>query len=617
VLGYNYLVVAERDRYKIEMRAGAPELILLNCDAWDGTGAEVAVEHYHETKQPVAVAAWSSHLSLDQLKEALPVELRVVALLSAPLDPAELARLLLGRVPPPEPIAAQAALADLAKDTVSEGPRLEAPEGNWDLRQCSPARLFAGAGLSRWTGRLSVESGASRIGFWFENGNLVHAQSAEGRDALTTLDRQGKLPANKVPDLPLRSVEEQLGLLYSLRILGMHEGDKLRQETIVRLAQEVLFADRGQAVGSVGERPPERVNGARPAISVAIGAARALASGAAGRGLDAHPESVIVVRLPSREMVASWGLGVEERKVLDALDRARGRDIVLDQFLRVVSADGQARVDARGLLAFLRGIGMVDFRGRPWDKETDEQLEKLVLEIHRVARSSVFEAIGLDMNATDNEIREKFRALARTWHPDAYFGKHPRVIKAAEVLFGRLQGAYDQIKTPQGREAARSQLAGAAAAAAEKGRDPTQARVSISQGKLFLRNKRYPEARQSFRDATVLDPSNAEAHVLYGWARYLTEPSASAAAIRAVEAGARLDPKHADAAYYLGRIASLQQDPERALKWFQKAIALKPDHTDAVREVRVLENRLKEAKGGAFEASLGKALGIFQRKRDG
>ncbi len=616
-LGYTWIVLADRDRYKIEMRAAPPALLLVSADAFDGTAFELARDHYHEAKTPVPVVAWSSRLSQDQLKHALPIELRVGAILSSPLDPAEFARVITMRVPAVDPVRAQAVVQDLTEETAVQGPRLEAPEGTWDLRQHGLARLLAGATTSRWSGRLVVDTQAARRIFWFTQGTMVHAAAAEGRELLVTMVAAGRVPAGGLPDVVTKTVEEQLGLLFSLRLLGLHEGEKLQSDTRVRLVADVLFAEAGQAVGTTGEPAPDRLAMAKPALAVAIAAARSLGAASPQRVLDGHPESVVVVRLPAREVVTTWGLGPEERRMTDALEKARGRDVLLDQFLRVVSTDGASRVDARSVLALLRGIGLIDFRGRPWDQETDDLLEKLVVEIHRVSRGNVFESLGLDMNTTDNDIRERMRALAKAWHPDNFYDKHPRVQKGADALFARIQAAYDQIKTGPGRGAARAALVGGPSGGVEKAKDPNQARVALSQAKLYLRNKRYEDARMSLRDAVVLDPSNAEAKILFGWARYLSEPSGSAAAVSEIEAGSKLDPKNPDAFYYLGRIASLQKDPDRAQRYFRKAVTLKPDHTDALRELRVLERRKAQPKLGGVEQGLGKALEIFGRKKDG
>lgn len=64
------------------------------------------------------------------------------------------------------------------------------------------------------------------------------------------------------------------------------------------------------------------------------------------------------------------------------------------------------------------------------------------------ARSDPYAVLGVARTATQLEIREAFRRLARDHHPDA----NPDD-PAAERRFKRVARAYEQVKTPAGRKA--------------------------------------------------------------------------------------------------------------------------------------------------------------------
>lgn len=613
-LGVGARVLAEPGRLKIEIRSSEPTLFLVAAEAFDGRALDLVREFYGECRAPVPVVAWSGRASSDHLKNQVPIELKLVSALSSPIDPGEFARAVLDSGVVVDAGAAAQVLADLAADARDTAVRLDPPAGRYDLLQVPAARIFFGASAHQWTGRVSIDSPQGGRSFWFDRGDVVFAASAEGSDLLTTLTKTRKSRTGAPPPGPLKTLDEEVGWLLATRTVGFHEIAQVQLDTLARLVGEVNGLERGAVVGLVGEAAPARYEKGRPAAALVLQASRQAQASGQDRGLSSHGDATLVVRLPPRDRTSHWGLGPDDRRILDAVDKARGKDVSLDQLMRVIAPDPERRGDARALLSVLRDLGFLDFRGKPFDKETEELLDQFTRELHRVSRGSPFAVLGLEPTASDNDVREANRTLARKWHPDNFYDKHRRVQRAAEQLFARIQEAHDALKTTQLREAERVKWTGSERLKDEGRRDPVQAKVALAQGRLYLRNKKVEEARDSFRDATLLDPQSAEARTMLGWARYVCDPGASAAAVKDLEAAALLDPKAADAHHYLGRIALMQRDTARALKFFQKALAIKPDHTDALREVRLLEKRQADQEPGGAAALFGS---LFNRKKPG
>ena len=82
-----------------------------------------------------------------------------------------------------------------------------------------------------------------------------------------------------------------------------------------------------------------------------------------------------------------------------------------------------------------------------------------------------YSVLGLTPDASDEEVKRAYRALAKKYHPDM----NPGDQHAAEMM-NRINAAYDQIKNPQPRinTQQRSYQAGTGRAIRARGRRPTR-----------------------------------------------------------------------------------------------------------------------------------------------
>ena len=586
-LGYDITAVDDPDRLKLEIRAQPPDLILASADIKQGSGLDLVRDRYRECKTPPPVIVWSGYHDPDALKDLAPVQLLLGGVLASPLDPGELVRLVTMLAPPADPAAAVQVIADLASD-VPEGIRLEPPEGSRELGKTSLPRMLCAVDYHDWTGciRVQVEGGRS-WSLFFEMGQLVLA-SSQDRDLVVTAQLLGRLKQTAIPDYPLRGIEDEIGLLMALRGIGAHETEWIAEETAVRLVAEVLDAWDGSVDSIPGLEPPDQFPQPLPVVPLVLRSVRQRSKSRGPRVLDAHPDSVIVVRLPSDSMIRSWVLPETELAVIQQLTLARRREVTLAQLLRVVAGDDvDKRALVEALLALLQQVGYVHFSGRPFGAEATEKMEAFVQELHRLSRIDHFAALGIKPDAGEKEIRRALRDRSLQYHPDTLFDQHPRVLETASALQARIQEAYDILKDPDARDEYRHEIG----ESGEQVADEAAAKVEMARGKIKLRHKRYDDAVKAFRDATLLDPDNVAAKVQLAWTRFLADPSEPRRTMGEMSRIVKEHDGHPDPWYYLGRLSLLQKDFGRARRYFNKALGLAPEHVEASRELRLMDRR--------------------------
>ena len=612
-LGYEMLAVEDVERLRLEMRDQAPDLILASADLAGGSGLDIVRDAYNETSAPVPVLVWSAEHPPERLKELCPVELMIGGLLTSPLDPGELVRLTVMLVPPPDPAQAVAFIADLAADASPVGARYPEPNGTYDLARARAANLFTAVDHHDWSGAIELHLSATEsVTFWFEMGQLTFARSARGRDLVQTAVEEDRVRGTMVPDVPLANLEEEAGLLMALRAIGMHEREALERRAVIRLLGPVLTARRGRAVARPDEEPEDELSQPLPIVPLVLEGLQANL----GRdgGLEAHPDSVLVVRLPPLDDLDSWALSPAQRRVVERLLEARNREITLEQLGRVVEAnDPQGAEILDGTLGLLHVLGYVQFCGRPFSRATTERLDAFVETLHRFARSDHFEVLGVKPSADGKAMRKALRDVSLAYHPDTTFGEHTRVVETANAVYSRVQEAWEVLKNEAGRESY-AEARKAAPKAAVRG-NPERAKVALVQGRAFLRSKRYDEACGAFRDARLEDPANREARGLHAWATYLGDPANPRKATNELKRMINEDRKNAEPWYYLWRITALLQDHEQARKYFAHAVEADPKHEAAVRELARLDRRDGSPAGPAERKD--KARGLLSRFRRG
>lgn len=176
-----------------------------------------------------------------------------------------------------------------------------------------------------------------------------------------------------------------------------------------------------------------------------------------------------------------------------------------------------------------------------------------------------YDVLGLPRNATTQQMRDRFRALARELHPDRFRGEEKA---EAELRFQEITQAFNLLNDPGRRRDHDLELArpeGLKQEASEA------ARVYLQRGIKAFREKQYSQAAENFDRATRENPDSAQSwHYLAlacrGKRQWL--PRAREAILKACD----LDPMNAAYLRLAGEIFADSGMNRRAQIYYQKAL---------------------------------------------
>ena len=192
--------------------------------------------------------------------------------------------------------------------------------------------------------------------------------------------------------------------------------------------------------------------------------------------------------------------------------------------------------------------------------------------------------LGVARDASETEIRERFRALAREAHPD----RAPAQKKAeAESKFQELTEAVNVLTSPERRRAYDFDLAASAGSGAAT-EDDAVASNYVNQGIAAFKERKYAEAAGNFQLATHRNPKDVKAQ------HYLGLASARAGdvrtAVKAIEAALVIEPHNGGMLRDAGAIFRQAGLLLKAKKAYQEALRWDPSAAEArkaLEEIRV------------------------------
>ncbi len=190
--------------------------------------------------------------------------------------------------------------------------------------------------------------------------------------------------------------------------------------------------------------------------------------------------------------------------------------------------------------------------------------------------------LGVARDASEAEIRERFRSLAREAHPD----RAPAARKAAaEAKFQELTEAVNVLTNPDRRRAYDFDLAAAAGMADDV---DAVAQNYLGQGIAAYKERKFAEAAGNFQLAVGRNPKDVKALHYLGLAA--ARAGDTRAAVKAIEAALVIEPHNGALLKDAGAIFRQAGLLLKAEKSYQEAVRWDPaagDARKALEEIRV------------------------------
>ena len=352
------------------------------------------------------------------------------------------------------------------------------------------------------------------------------------------------------------------------------------------------------------------------------------------------------IALPQSRGPAAWVLeGIRERTPIERIDRKlhkradrfvaraesafyRLQDVDLDPVERTLidGLDGKQRVGSflrsdepvRRALYGLVVTGLLDMRssggaagaarskradaGEQRGERDDRELRTgLASAVERMRRQTDFEVLGLEPDATQAQVDAAFEEVARRVRPDRYHRASGAVRGLADELFSRIEAAHERLRDPRKRQDYVRELQKGERQAQQQREEERklEAEVEFQRGEANLRDRKYEAALLCFGNALERNPSEGEYHAHYGYCLFLIHQDETAMveeAIEHVKRGLKLARDHEKPYLFLGRLYKAIGKGGAAEKMFTRAVQIRPDSVDALRELRLINMR-KNKKG--------------------
>jgi len=176
-----------------------------------------------------------------------------------------------------------------------------------------------------------------------------------------------------------------------------------------------------------------------------------------------------------------------------------------------------------------------------------------------------YSVLAVAKTASDDQIRQRFRQLARERHPDRFAGAEKL---AAELAFQEITQAFNVLTDPELRRQHDMDLS----RRQEVPSDPKQvARVYLQRGVKAYREKNLVEAADNFDRATRADPGSAQAW--YNLALTCSQnPAWLGRAVAAIDRACELEPMNPGYWKLAGRTLAEAGQSERAAAAYRQAI---------------------------------------------
>jgi curved DNA-binding protein CbpA len=205
---------------------------------------------------------------------------------------------------------------------------------------------------------------------------------------------------------------------------------------------------------------------------------------------------------------------------------------------------------------------------------------------------TLYHVLALDPKVPVADIKSRYFAMAKLFHPDRYHREPPETLRRIQVAFTELAHAYETLKNTESRESydfkMRKELEKGTRTKAEM-KDPSSlaertqelALDSFEKGLSYLADEDYTVAAGFLARAVHYSPQNALYHAYYGNALAAADAKQRHKAEAEMQTAARLDPKNAKIRIMLAEFFIEMNMIKRAEGELRRFLELAPNNKEA------------------------------------
>jgi len=214
---------------------------------------------------------------------------------------------------------------------------------------------------------------------------------------------------------------------------------------------------------------------------------------------------------------------------------------------------------------------------------------------------TLYDTLGVERDAPDQDIRKAFRRLALKYHPDRFAGD---TRADAEERFQGITEAFNVLSHPESREKYDKEIAQGTDVKSMDAKEIS--RRLAAKGAQLMREGKMAEAVECLKTAVDHDDDNARAHYFY--AQVIGRISGKERdALRHVEKAVSLESGNATMKAEAAMLAMAAGMNTRALRHAQQALKLDPTNVKASEVVNEVEGGEKGNGGGLMGRLRGKS----------
>ena len=204
--------------------------------------------------------------------------------------------------------------------------------------------------------------------------------------------------------------------------------------------------------------------------------------------------------------------------------------------------------------------------------------------------------LSVTRSSSQEEIRERFRQLARELHPDRFRGEER---EAAELRFQEITEAFNVLSSPDRRRQLDHELARPSADSGGGSDTARLARFHLEAGVAFQRDGNLTQAAESFERVTELEPANHQAWFQLAQCLLQQRRHLNRAAVASAKA-CELNPVSPAYLKLAGRVHGELGLVDKAERYYNEAIALGGEDAAVKKALDELRARSRKGWSGLF-----------------